>query len=74
MSDNPAWGNLAVTVDFCDLTNLIRSLQRLEGNPDCFGTAESTCERSDCAWRQYCLKRDDVKSPPGAADAGWRRS
>jgi len=26
-----------------DLVRLIRSLQRLEGHPDCFGTAEQFC-------------------------------
>lgn len=45
-------------VDFCDLTELIRSLQRLEGNRDCFGTAEHDCKRFDCSWREYCLKPD----------------
>jgi len=39
-----------------DLTRLIRSVQRIEGNPDCFGTAECNGERSDCAWYEYCLK------------------
>jgi len=43
--------------DFCDLVRLIRSLQRLEGHPDCFGTAEQFCGRTECAWREYCLKR-----------------
>ena len=42
--------------DLFDLTNLIRSIQRAEGNPDCFGRAQSHCDRLDCAWRQYCLK------------------
>ncbi len=45
-----------VDEDFCDLVRLIRSLQRLEGNPECFGTAENSCEHSLCAWRDYCLQ------------------
>jgi len=45
----------ALGEDFCDLTRLIRSIQRLEGNPDCFGTVENSCERTGCAWREYCL-------------------
>jgi hypothetical protein len=40
-----------------DLTNLIRSMQRLEGNPDCFRTANGHCDRLDCAWRVYCLEK-----------------
>jgi hypothetical protein len=50
--------------DFCDLVQLIRSLQRLEGHPDCFGTADHFCGRTECAWREYCLK------PAGALLAG----
>lgn len=38
-----------------DLTNFIRSIQKLEGNPDCFGTANGNCDRLDCTWRTYCL-------------------
>ncbi len=43
--------------DFFDLTNLIRSIQRAEGNPDCFGRAQGHCDHSDCTWRQYCLEK-----------------
>ena len=39
-----------------DITRLIRSVQRIEGNPDCFGKADGNCDRLDCAWREYCLK------------------
>ena len=39
-----------------DLTHLIRSIQRLEGHPDCFHSANGYCDRLDCAWRVYCLK------------------
>jgi len=39
-----------------DITRFIRSIQRLEGNPDCFGTATGACDRPDCLWREYCLK------------------
>jgi hypothetical protein len=39
-----------------DITNLIRSVQRSEGNPDCFQRAKDYCDRTDCAWRQYCLQ------------------
>jgi hypothetical protein len=46
--------------DFCDLVQLIRSLQRLEGHPDCFGTADHFCGRAECAWREYCLKPDEA--------------
>lgn len=40
-----------------DITHLIRSIQHLEGNQDCFGRADADCDRRDCAWREYCLKK-----------------
>lgn len=42
--------------NFPDLTHLIRSIQHLEGNPDCFGRSDGDCDRSECVWREYCLK------------------
>ena len=45
-----------------DLAHLIRSVQRLEGNPDCFGKAIDTCDRLDCIWRDYCLKKTNPDS------------
>ena len=42
--------------DFLDPTALIRSIQRAEGNPDCFRKAEGNCDQLDCAWRKYCLE------------------
>jgi hypothetical protein len=38
-----------------DIIRLIRSIQRIEGNPDCFRTADGECDRLDCSWREYCL-------------------
>lgn len=49
--------------DFFDLTNLIRSIQRAEGNPDCFGRAQGHCDRLDCAWHQYCLEKSQDETP-----------
>ncbi len=40
-----------------DLTLFIRSIQRLEGYPDCFRTANDYCDRMDCVWRVYCLEK-----------------
>lgn len=34
----------------------IRSIQRAEGNFDCFGSAlDSSCDQMQCAWRDDCL-------------------
>ena len=39
-----------------DLAHLIRSVQRIEGNPDCFGSVNENCDRQNCAWFEYCMK------------------
>jgi len=41
-----------------DITNLVRSIQRAEGNPDCFRKGGADCDRWDCSWRSYCLKEE----------------
>jgi hypothetical protein len=43
--------------NFLDMTALIRSIQRAEGNPDCFQKGRDDCDQVDCAWRPYCLGR-----------------
>ncbi|MFZ6017292.1 MAG: SAP domain-containing protein [Nitrospirota bacterium] len=36
---------------------IIRTIQRAEGNFDCFGTAAGgICDQADCLWRNDCLK------------------
>jgi hypothetical protein len=50
---------------FLDTTNLVRSIQRAEGNPDCFRKAERYCDRSDCAWRPYCLRKEGTRPEEG---------
>lgn len=42
--------------NFIDITALIRSLQRAEGENDCFRTAAFKCYRTDCRWREYCCE------------------
>lgn len=40
--------------------DMIRTIQRAEGNPDCFGISwRFDCQQFDCCWRQDCL----TKSP-----------
>lgn len=45
--------------DFLDVKEMIRSIQRSEGNPDCFGRAQGHCDQLECAWRAYCLERPE---------------
>jgi len=54
--------------DIPDLSRLIQSIQRIEGNPDCFGTAVGYCDRLDCQWRCYCL--EDPKNRFRAKNGG----
>jgi hypothetical protein len=44
--------------DFLDITALIRSIQRVEGNFDCFSRAKEYCDQSACCWRPYCLEKN----------------
>ncbi len=43
-----------VREDFLDPVQLLRSIQRAEGNPDCFRRRD-ICEEFECAWRPYCI-------------------
>ncbi|MBN1913053.1 MAG: hypothetical protein JW788_01490 [Candidatus Omnitrophica bacterium] len=35
---------------------LIKNIQRKEGNFDCFKTAKGSCDQLSCSWRNDCLK------------------
>jgi hypothetical protein len=44
---------------------LIRTLQSLEGNFDCYAKAwDGFCSQEGCLWREDCLKDSAVKSKP----------
>ena len=51
-------------LDYVDLVNLIRSIQRAEGNLDCYRTGRQECEQMNCVWRDHCLEQ--LKGPPKA--------
>jgi len=39
-----------------DKAELVRAMQRAEGNFDCFGSAaEEECDQEDCMWREDCF-------------------
>mgnify|MGYP003564576981 FL=1 len=48
---------LAPKQNYLDITALIRSLQRAEGEDDCFRTANLNCQHLDCRWREYCFDK-----------------
>ena len=36
---------------------LVRAIQRAEGNFDCYGTAtEEECDQEECLWREDCFR------------------
>ena len=35
---------------------LIRRIQKAEGNFDCFGTATDYCDQPECCFKEDCLK------------------
>jgi len=41
-----------------DIITLIRSIQRSEGNPDCFLKGNADCDQLNCAWRPYCQGKE----------------
>lgn len=47
----------ALGVEFSKMgkLELIREIQRKEGNFPCFGTATEYCDRLDCCFREDCL-------------------
>jgi len=40
---------------FLDIVTLIRSIQRAEGNMDCFQMGMIDCAQVDCKWRPFCM-------------------
>ena len=37
--------------------DLIKTIQRTEGNFDCFGTVKhKSCDQNSCLWRSDCIK------------------
>ncbi len=40
---------------------LIKEIQRAEGNFDCFGTAKDYCDQVECCFRELCLNLNSPK-------------
>ena len=41
--------------NYVDMVNLIRSIQRAEGNIDCYRRGRQQCDRMKCTWRDHCF-------------------
>ena len=48
--------NLTGKENYLDIPALVRSIQRAEGEPDCFRRPKGVCKQLDCKWRRYCLE------------------
>jgi hypothetical protein len=48
-------GQRAQKQNFLDIAILIRSIQRAEGQTDCFKVGIPDCDQVDCKWRAFCL-------------------
>jgi hypothetical protein len=61
-----------VSEDICDLTRLVRSLQRLDGVRDCFLSGQTACDGAGCVWREYRIAPPEPMSdqPGGDTPAG----
>lgn len=46
---------LNISVNDLMLADMIRAIQRAEGNFDCFGTATVYCNQDNCCWRFACI-------------------
>jgi hypothetical protein len=48
-------GGKGVTGSHRNKRDLVRAIQRMEGNFDCFATDPAgLCDRTDCLWREDC--------------------
>ena len=48
-------GKCSEKKSYLDIVTLIRSIQRAEGNTDCFQMGMTDCDQVDCKWRAFCL-------------------
>jgi len=55
---------------YVDILKLIRSIQRAEGNIDCYRRDQRQCEQRDCVWRDHCLKEPEGPPKAGGVNRG----
>ena len=48
---------LGIKVKNASKADLIRLIQRTEGNFDCFGTAHDFCDQFECCFYRLCLNQ-----------------
>ena len=45
--------------NYLKLNELVRSIQRSAGDPDCFRRGSSPCDKANCIWRSLCLELEE---------------
>jgi hypothetical protein len=60
--------------NFVNMVNLIRSIQRAEGNPECYGRSNGRCHEVDCEWRRHCLETPPENSRSESSPENLSRS
>ncbi|MEN8141141.1 MAG: hypothetical protein ABFR97_07970 [Thermodesulfobacteriota bacterium] len=53
---------LGVKAGRCKKADLIRTIQKVEGNFPCFATARDYCDQKLCSWRTACLPKPKKKT------------
>ncbi len=53
---------------------LIRAIQKAEGNFDCYGTATDYCDQLDCSFRSSCLGEDSKSRRSSRKKTGGDKS
>jgi hypothetical protein len=49
-------GKMSIRAGKMNKTDLIRTIQRAEGNADCFALKGHECDQINCLWREDCMK------------------
>lgn len=53
----PEYGRRNKRLNYLDLTELVRSVQRSDGHTDCFRRGFCDCDDLDCPWRAQCFNK-----------------
>lgn len=46
-----------------DIPHMIRSIQRIDGGPACFGMLQPDCDPSSCRWHALCTRMSERNLP-----------
>ncbi len=49
-------GKMGLVAGKMNKVELIRTIQRAEGNTDCYATRGRGCDQTKCLWREDCIK------------------